>query len=64
MKLYLLKRDHHEGQSFYGVFESEELALQQINTLKKWMPNVSEDDYIIKEITLNDLVEIEAHQVL
>ena len=30
MKLYLLKRNHHEGQTIYGVFENEELALQRI----------------------------------
>ncbi|MGM9987362.1 MAG: hypothetical protein ACI35O_09060 [Bacillaceae bacterium] len=59
MKLYLLKRDHIEGQSFYGVFESEELARQQFAELKEWFPNVREVDYVIKEITLNELTDID-----
>jgi hypothetical protein len=62
MKLYLLKRDHHEGQSIYGVFESEELATQQIETLNEWMPNVPKSHYLIKEINLNELTEIEAYE--
>lgn len=61
MKLYLLKRDHHDGQSIYGIFESEELALQQIETLKTWMPNVPKNDYSVKEVNLNELTEIEAY---
>jgi len=62
MRLYLLKRDHQEGQTFYGVFESEELALQQTKNLKKTMPNVPIGEYLIKEITLNELTDIEAYE--
>lgn len=62
MKFYLLKRDHHEGQSIYGVFDSKELALQQIVILKNYMPNVPQSHYIIKEMNLNELTEIEAYE--
>lgn len=62
MRLFLLKRDHHEGQSIYGVFESEELAKQQIKTLREEMKNVPESHYIIKELSLNELTEIEAYE--
>ena len=59
MKLYLLKRDHEEGQSFYGVYESKELARKQFTELKEWYPNIRESDYVIKEITLNEFVDID-----
>lgn len=62
MKLYLLKRDHHEGQVIYGVFESEKLALQQVDVLKEQMPNVPKSDYVTKEMSLNELTEIEAYE--
>ena len=62
MKLYLLKRDHHEGQTFYGVYESKELARQQFDELKKWYPNVPQSEYVIKEISLNELTDIEAYE--
>jgi hypothetical protein len=61
MILFLLKRDHHEGQTIYGVFETEELALKQIPKLKETLPNVPIIDYKIVGLTLNDLTEIEAY---
>ncbi|WP_341323402.1 hypothetical protein NSQ62_07980 [Solibacillus sp. FSL H8-0523] len=62
MNLYVLKRDHQEGQTIYGVFESEELALLQIETLKRIYKLVPTSDYVVKEITLNELIEIEAYE--
>jgi hypothetical protein len=62
LRLFLLKRDHQEGQTIYGVFESGDLARQQIDVLKQDLPNVSVSDYIIKVITLNELTEIEAYE--
>jgi hypothetical protein len=62
MNLFLLKRDHHEGQTIYGVFETESLAIQQIDTLKQISPNVPISEYVIKGITLNELTEIEAYE--
>jgi hypothetical protein len=62
MKLFLLKRDHHDGQTLYGIFESKEIALQQIETLKQMYKFVPESEYIIKKITLNELTEIEAYE--
>ncbi len=62
MELYLLKRDHHEGQTIYGVFDSEELAKREIKFLMEYYAFVPESDYIIKEITLNQSKEIEAYE--
>lgn len=62
-KLYLLKRDHHDGQSINGVFESKELAKQKIQYLiENCYPNLTVQDYMIFEIELNQLVDIEAHE--
>lgn len=62
MKLYLLKRDHHEGQDIYGVYDSESNALEQIQQLREWMPNVPRGDYQVKEVELNELTEIVAYE--
>lgn len=62
MKLYLLKRDHHDGQTIYGVFQSEELALKQIAQLKEEMPRVPVNHYVVKELALDELVYIEAYE--
>jgi hypothetical protein len=62
MTIFLLKRDHHEGQTIYGVFESEELAEIQIEKLKDSLLFIPRSHYKIKELTLNELVEIEAYE--
>jgi hypothetical protein len=62
LRLFLLKRDHHEGQTVYGVFENEYLAREQISILKQSYEFVPVSDYVIKEITLNELTEIEAYE--
>ncbi|MGD6876862.1 DUF7336 domain-containing protein [Bacillus infantis] len=62
MQLFMLKRDHHEGQTIYGVFESEEMAERQIKKLKENSPKVPYSDYQIKGLTLNELTEIEAYE--
>lgn len=62
MILFLLKRDHHEGQVIYGIFETEGMAERQIEKLKKAMPNVPISDYKIKVLILNELTEIEAYE--
>jgi hypothetical protein len=62
MRLFLLKRDHQEGQTIYGVFESGDLARKQIDVLKQDSPNVPISDYIVKVIELNELTEIEAYE--
>jgi hypothetical protein len=62
MILFLLKRDHHEGQTIYGVFETEEMAERQIEKLKESLPNVPYSHYKIKGLTLNELTEIEAYE--
>jgi hypothetical protein len=61
MVVFLLKRDHHEGQTIYGVFETEAMAERQIGKLKEFLPNVPRSHYKIIGLTLNDLTEIEAY---
>jgi hypothetical protein len=62
LRIFLLNRDHHEGQTIYGVFENESLAIQQIDVLKQYSPNVPTSEYIIKVLNLNELTEIEAYE--
>lgn len=61
MKLYLLKRDHHEGQDIYGVYDSEMEAYSKLTELKEMYRYIPESDYYLKELTLNELNFIEAY---
>lgn len=59
MYLYLLRHIHHNGQTFYGVFNNESEAKSNIAKLKIMYPNVPESHYIVERVELNKLTEIE-----
>lgn len=61
MELFILKRDHHEGQDVYGIYESVEKANEGYYTLKEWYPNVPKSDFYIKKVRINKLDLIEAY---
>lgn len=59
MKLILLRRIHHNGQTFYGIFESHEKVVEKIMKLESENPNIPLAEYLMEKIELNQLVEID-----
>lgn len=59
IKLLLLKRDHHGGQSIYGVYENETLATKAVKELGKIYPQIPLYEYYTEDVVLNKFVEIE-----
>lgn len=57
MDLYIIKEENYEGVTVHGVFDSEELVIEQIKVLleNKSPYSPEETEYYFEKVRLNEL---------